>query len=36
MTWSNIGQGGYMHVNNRDQAYLIGKIQPYGFKYNEE
>lgn len=36
MTWSDIGQGGFLHVNNRDKEYLIGKIQKCGFKHNKE
>jgi hypothetical protein len=36
LSWSIVGQGGYMHVNNRDNGYVIEKIEKYGFKFNQQ
>jgi cyclopropane fatty-acyl-phospholipid synthase-like methyltransferase len=36
MSWSIIGQSGFMHVNNRDSEYIIGKLQKYGFRYDAD
>jgi hypothetical protein len=36
MSWGVLGQGGYLHVNNRPFYYIREKIENYGFKYNEK
>ena len=30
------GQGGYHHINEKDDVYWIEQFKKYGFKYNEE
>jgi hypothetical protein len=36
LSWSVIGQLGYMHVNNRNNDYLIKKVEKLGFVYNKQ
>jgi hypothetical protein len=36
MSWSIIGQDGFLHINNRDNEYIIEKLKKYGFKYNAD
>lgn len=35
LSWAILGQDGYMHVNNRDNDYIIQKIQERGFRYSQ-
>lgn len=35
MSWAVVGQPGYMHVNNRNNDYLIKKVEKLGFAYNK-
>lgn len=36
VSWAVIGQDGYMHVNNRDNDYIIKKFEERGFTFMNE
>lgn len=36
LSWSIWGQIGFMHVNSRDNEYVIGKIEDRGFTYQPD
>jgi FkbM family methyltransferase len=36
ISWGIPGQGGYGHVNCRDNSYIINKIENHGLKYMED
>ena len=36
MSWAIKGQGGYKHINTRNNDYVIPKVEAYGFKYDKE
>jgi hypothetical protein len=33
LSWGILGQTGFLHVNNRDNDYLIPKVEAYGFTF---
>ena len=36
LTWAHPGQGGFHHVNFKDQTYVIAKMVERGVNYNKE
>ena len=36
LTWAHPGQGGFHHVNCKDQTYVIAKMVERGVNYNKE
>ncbi len=36
MSWAVPGQGGFQHINEHANDYIIAKVEKLGFKYNRE